>query len=84
MKDGLPELSKGQKRIVTEMYESFGEEIFSVEMVVTTLEYRSPKICAYLHQLTLLRILECRKGEVYRYQFLINPEEHPECFDIAA
>ena len=77
-------LSKGQKRFITEMYESFGDDVFSTEMVIATLDYSGAHVSAYLHQFTLLKILDCRKEDVYRYQFLINPEEHPEYFEQAA
>ena len=77
-------LSKGQKRFITEMYETFGDDVFSTEMVIATLDYSGAHVSAYLHQFTLLRILDCRKEDVYRYQFLINPEEHPEYFEPAA
>lgn len=77
-------LSKGQKRFITEMYESFGDDVFSTEMVIATLDYSGAHVSAYLHQFTLLKILDCRKEDVYRYQFLINPEEHPEYFEPAA
>ena len=33
-----PTLSKSQKRIITDLYESFGEQTFSIEMVVATLD----------------------------------------------
>lgn len=77
-------LSKGQRRFITEMYESFGDDVFSTEMVIATLDYSGAHVSAYLHQFTLLKILDCRKEDVYRYQFLINPEEHPEYFEPAA
>lgn len=77
-------LSKRQSRIITEMYESFGDEVFSSEMVVATLDYSRTHVSAYLHQFALLRILDCRKEDVYLYQFLITPEEHPECFESVA
>ena len=77
-------LSKGQKRFITEMYETFGDDVFSTEMVIATLDYSGAHVSAYLHQFTLLKILDCRKEDVYRYQFLINPEEHPEYFEPAA
>lgn len=72
------------KRFITEMYETFGDDVFSTEMVIATLDYSGAHVSAYLHQFTLLRILDCRKEDVYRYQFLINPEEHPEYFEPAA
>lgn len=84
LKTGALSLSKGQKRFITEMYETFGDDVFSTEMVIATLDYSGAHVSAYLHQFTLLRILDCRKEDVYRYQFLINPEEHPEYFEPAA
>ena len=84
VKDGPPALSKSQKRIITEMYESFGDELFSSEMVVATLDYSGAHTSAVLHQFTLMKILDCREGDVYQYQFLINPQDHPECFEKAA
>ena len=84
LKTGARSLSKGQKRFITEMYETFGDDVFSTEMVIATLDYSGAHVSAYLHQFTLLKILDCRKEDVYRYQFLINPEEHPEYFEPAA
>ena len=84
LKTGALSLSKGQKRFITEMYETFGDDVFSTEMVIATLDYSGAHVSAYLHQFTLLRILDCRKEDVYRYQFLINPEEHPEYCEPAA
>lgn len=84
LKTGALSLSKGQRRFITEMYESFGDDVFSTEMVIATLDYSGAHVSAYLHQFTLLKILDCRKEDVYRYQFLINPEEHPEYFEPAA
>ena len=84
LKTGALSLSKGQKRFITEMYETFGDDVFSTEMVIATLDYSGAHVSAYLHQFTLLRILDCRKEDLYRYQFLINPEEHPEYFEPAA
>ena len=84
LKTGALSLSKGQKRFITEMYETFGDDVFSTEMVIATLDYSGAHVSAYLHQFTLLKILDCRKEDVYRYQFLINPEEHPEYFEPAA
>ncbi|MBP3210638.1 MAG: Fic family protein [Oscillospiraceae bacterium] len=73
-------LRKSQRETATAMYESFGDESFTLEMVVATLDYSSTHASAYLHQFTLLKILDCRKDDVNTYQFLVNPEEHPECF----
>ena len=77
-------LDSGQKKRAKLMYDSFGDETFSLEMVVATLDYSSSTASAYLHQFTLLRILDCRKEDVNLYQFLVNPREHPEVFEDAA
>ena len=66
------------------MYELFGDDVFSTEMAIATLEYSDAHISACLHQFTLLRILDCRKEDVFRYQFLINPEDNPEYFETVA
>lgn len=76
----LPILSKKQKEVATEMYECFGNEIFSAEMVVATLDYSDSHATAYLHKFTLLRILDRKKEDGNKYQFLVNPEEHPQLF----
>ena len=77
-------LDNGQKRRARLMYETFGEDSFSLEMVVATLDYSSSTASAYLHQFTLLRILDCKKEDVTLYQFLVNPKEQPEGFDSVA
>ena len=77
-------LDLSQRRRARRMYESFGEGEFSLEMVVATLDYSSSTASAYLHQFTLLRILDCRKEDVNMYQFLVNPKEHPEVFEDVA
>ena len=79
-KEGPVVLSNAQRKMITEMYESFGEEAFSTEMVVATLDYTGPHVSACLHKFTLLKILDCRKEHVNKYQFLISPEEYPEYF----
>ena len=77
-------LSKFQKKLVRELYDSFGQESFSREMLCATLDYDGPHISAYLHRFTLMRILDCSKGDVYSYRLLVTPVENPECFDTAA
>ena len=77
-------LDLSQRRRAKRMYDSFGEDAFSLEMVVATLDYSSSTASAYLHQFTLLRILDCRKEDVNMYQFLVNPKEHPEVFEDVA
>lgn len=83
---GLPELKPAQKEVASAIYNSFGEERFSSEMVIATLDYTKAHTCAILHQFTLLRILDCstESPDKYTYQFLVNPRENPECFaDVA-
>ena len=81
----FPELKPHQKRTITAIYEAFGDQEFSQEMIVATLNYSVSYTYASLHKLTLLRILEQRTTEgVSQYQLMVNPEDHPECFEIAA
>ena len=80
LKPGLPELRQSQKEAVTEIYGAFGLEAFSREMVIATLDYSGPHASATLHELMLLRIVECKREDVLLYQLLVNPIEHPECF----
>ncbi len=84
LEEGPPALSKAQKQFAMDMYESFGCNVFSADMVIATLDYSGPQCSAYLHQLTLLRVLDCWKDGIFRYQFLISPPEHPDWFDVAA
>ena len=53
-------------------------------VVVAVLDYSSSTASAYLHQFTLLKILDCRKEDVNMYQFRVNPKEHPEVFEDVA
>ena len=85
LKSGPPVLSDGQRKFITEVYRAFGDESFSKEMLVATLDYTGAHISACLHKFTLLQILDCRKEEdVNRYQFRITPEACPQCFDLVA
>ena len=85
LKPGRNRMTRHQKKFITELYESFGTESFSREMLTATLDYSGTNVSAYLHKFTLLRILDCQKdGLLYLYQLRVNPEDHPECFDIAA
>jgi hypothetical protein len=49
------------------MYDNFGDGTFSQEMVIATLDYAGSHVSAILHQFTLIRILDCRKEDVYTY-----------------
>jgi len=86
LKKESPALSKTQKRFITDLYDSFGGDTFSIEMIVATLDYSSPHASAALHQFTLMRLVDCRTDDSnqFQYQFLITPQDHPECFELAA
>lgn len=80
-----PELQPQQKKTVSAIYETFGDQEFSSEMFIATLNYSPSYTYASLHKLTLLRILGQRSTEEgNQYQLLVNPEDHPECFEPAA
>ena len=86
IKPGPLPLNDLQKEIASAMYTSFGDEAFSSEMVVATLDYTHSHVSAVLHQFTLLKILNYSVAEEnkYSYQFIVNPKENPECFvDVA-
>ncbi len=84
IKSGPPSLRESQKEAITEIYKAFGDGSFSRDMIVATLDYSNPQASATLHELTLLRILDCRKEDGLLYQLLVNPKEHPECFVAAS
>ena len=79
-----PLLNYRQRRIFTQIYELFGDTAFSVDMVIARLDYSGPNVSAYLHQFTMLRLIDCRKDDVNWYQFLVTPEQNPEYFDLAS
>ena len=84
LKSGPGELLPAQRKMATTLYQSFGEEFFSLEMVIATLDYSSAHLCAELHQFTLLKVLQVSKEKDTAYQFIVNPRENPECFaDVA-
>lgn len=72
------------KRRARLMYESFGSDTFSREMVIATLDYSESAASACLHQFTLLKILDCKKEGTVIYRFRVNPVEHPEIFEETA
>ena len=77
-------LDQSQKSMATRLYETFGHESFTSEMIVATLDYSSTRAHATLHTFTLMGILDCTQGDAFTYRFLVTPEEHPECFAPAA
>lgn len=75
------QLNPNQRKKATEMYNSFGDELFSQKMVIATLSYSENTAKAVLHEFRLLRILDCQKDGINFYKFRVNPRENPECFD---
>ena len=81
----IPDLKLTQKKAITAIYEAFGQQSFSSEMIIATLNYSPSYTYASLHKLTLLRVLEqTTTAEGSQYQLLVNPEDHPEFFIDAA
>lgn len=81
----VPDLKLTQKKAITAIYEAFGQQSFSSEMIIATLNYSPSYTYASLHKLTLLRVLEqTTTEEGSQYQLLVNPEDHPEFFINAA
>ena len=69
-----------QKKAVTAMYENFGEEAFSHDMFMATLEYSGSHASAILHELTLIRVLDCWQEDGNKYRLNVNPETNPGYF----
>ena len=88
LKPRYKQLEKWQKCMASAMYDSFGQERFTSEMILANLDYSEGSTSATLHTFTLMGILDCEEGgtnsEYNSYQFLVTPEECPDCFDIAA
>ena len=86
LKNSFNKIEKGTKNILSEMYSIFGDGLFSAEMVIAELNYSHSHTNATLHKLTWLKVLNCTLDEEkkYSYQFLITPEDHPECFNAVA
>ena len=79
-------LAQSQKNTLSALYEFFGDDVFSVEMVTAKLDYSSTHISYFLHQFTWMRLLDCRENDdkTYEYRFRVNPTDNPECFESAA
>lgn len=84
LRPDLTKLTKAQKRVASEIYDTFGMGRFSTEMVLANLKYADGTVFGYLHDFTLLKILDCQKDGVNQYRFRISPKEHPECFEVTA
>ena len=79
-------LLESQKNALKALYDIFGEDVFSSEMVIAQLDYSSAQASGILHQFTWMKILGCKKGNNNRmsYQFIVNPTDNPEYFDSVA
>ena len=79
-------LGQPQRTALSALYEFFGDDVFSVEMVTAKLDYSSAHISGFLHQFTWMRLLDCKESEnkTYEYRFRVNPTDNPECFEPAA
>lgn len=75
-------LKDGMKNALTKMYDLFGDNEFSHEMVFAKLNYSSGQLSAYLHKFTWMKFLDCHISDENRfyYQFKVNPVDNPECF----
>ena len=84
--ENLDSIEKKTKNALTILYRLYGESEFSVKMVIADLDYSKSHVNATLHRLTWLKVLDCKVDDNnrYCYQFLITPEDHPECFGTAA
>ncbi len=77
-------LPEAQKDILTAMYDFFGEDAFSAEMVIAKLDTGTTAIKGCLHQFTWLKLLEREKNDnIYVYHLNVNPTDNPECFTAA-
>lgn len=86
LKSSYETLNDSQKKTLSALYDFFGEDMFSAEMVVAKLDYSSSHISGILHQFTWLRLLDCTANEDHShiYQLNVNPTDHPECFGSVA
>ena len=82
----VPELQGSQRTALRELYDMFGDDAFSMDMVIANLDYSTAHASGILHQFTWLKFLDCSKGidNKMSYQFLVNPTDNPECFEDVA
>lgn len=79
-------LEDSLKNTLTMLYDIFGEDAFSIEMVAAKLDYSESHMSATLHQLAWLKILDSsdKDGRKRCYQLLVNPTDNPELFKAEA
>lgn len=75
-------LLKSHREALTAIYNLFGGDSFSCEMVVANLDYSSSVISGMLHQFKWLKLVDYTTNEhnTYSYQLNVNPIDNPECF----
>lgn len=75
-------LLKSHREALTAIYNLFGGESFSCEMVVANLDYSSSVISGMLHQFKWLKLVDytTNNHNTYSYQLNVNPIDNPECF----
>ena len=83
---GYADLKDDQKDTLQLLYDFFGEDSFSTEMVVSRLDYSEGQASDILQQFTLLRLLDSTSGADHTdyYKLCVNPTNNPECFKKAA
>lgn len=81
-KSGYADLKDDQKDTLQLLYDLFGEDSFSTEMVVSRLDYSEGQASGILQQFTLLRLLDStsRADNKDFYKLCENPTDNPECF----
>ena len=81
----LSELKPHEKKTIATIYEAFGDQLFSSEMFIATVNY-SPAYCyVSMKNLITLHIPERKNTEDGSgCRMVINPEEYPECFEMTA
>lgn len=79
-------LEDSLKNTLTMLYDIFGEDAFSIEMVAAKLDYSESHMSATLHQLAWMKILDSadKGGKKRCYQLLVNPTDNPELFKAEA
>ena len=81
-----PALEDDQKNTLRLLYDVFGEESFSTEMVIAQLDYSEGQVTGILNQFTWMNLLNRTSDQENRdyYKLCVNPTDNPECFGNAA
>ena len=76
----LPTPSGSQKTALSALYQSFGSEPFTREGAMAAMKLGKSSTCSLLHQLSLLRLIDCQENDVFVYRLRVNPNDHPTLF----